>query len=697
MGPGVKYGVRFSNSIDDLKSLTAQLNIVFPTVPDARLKSLLKSAVEKSRQRAAFSMSRRDSSIYIFRRTFMNKKRAEIENRKQRIRNTVETLFRQLLISGVAHGILEPLKAKITHLAGKDGIDENGITAYLKDELAAMIRTDTPFLFQKGDGNEKPAGGRPEIAVMVGTTGVGKTTTLAKIAAQVTLKSKLKTVFLTIDTYRIAATQQLGVLGDIIGIPTEVVYKESDLLPTIEHHPRAQVILVDTAGRSQRNNLELLDIQKYLSPLEKFDPVIFLVISANLNIETMRDILKRFGRISVNRLIFTKADETVTLGAAFTIAAESGLPVAYICTGQNIPDDITIPTPEFIVNRLMSHNEPDLCALPQIPIHKPFLKTVQAPPPNASGVDIPEKTETDAGRYAACENQKNGCADKAYIPAGKINQTHNEDCMPDKKTVGDSEKTICDIPSVKTKRIDPSSLLDTDTIEIEIGAGLVAMGGAIAESVSKIRNQIVLQTGFITPPVRIRDHVGGLGCGEYAIKFKGREISRQLVKPECVMLMGASEGCGIAGAAFTEPAFGAAALWINREHAESARNMGYSVFDIPLVIATHLKELVIKTAHDLMGIRECRKMAEAMRRSNPELAEAVLDGANGIGERGLLTMLKSLLKDRASIRSAITIFECVFECLPEHSGDIPHITRLVKTALTDNETENNKKPVTAGS
>jgi len=639
-------------------------------------------------------------SFLIFRRTFMTKKRfADIENRKQKIRNTVETLFRKLLISGVAHGILDPLKAKIMHLAGKDGVDENGITAYLKDELAAMIKTDAPFLFKKPEEADPDGSGcpKPVIAVMVGTTGVGKTTTLAKIAAQVTLKSKLKTVFLTIDTYRIAATQQLSVLGDIIGIPTEVVYKESDLLPTIEGHPKAQVILIDTAGRSQRNNLELLDIQKYLGALDKFEPLIFLVVPANLNIETMRDILKRFARIRINRLVFTKADETVAPGAAFTLAAESGLPVAYICTGQNIPDDITIPTPEYIVDKLMSHNETDLLAPLQMPGREAFNKTPAAPPPNASGGKAYAKLKTGGGECAARENTetareniRTGYAGNDNTPADKTIETRNVDRSKNNAGNGE-EKTICDIAPAKIKRSDPASLLVTDTIEIEVGRGLIAMGGEIAVCISKMREHIVLQTGFIAPPVRIRDHIGGCAEDEYVIKFKGREVSRQRVKTECVMLICGTESCGIEGTAFTEPAFGVRALWIDPGQAESARRRGYSVSAIPLVIATHMKELVIKNTHELMGIRECRKMTEAMRISNPELVEAVTDGARGIDERTLLTIFKSLLKENISIKSAITIFECVFDCLPEHAGDIEYITRRVKTALKRNETEDTQK------
>ncbi len=628
----------------------------------------------------------------------MTKKRfADIENRKQKIRNTVETLFRQLLISGVAHELLEPLKAKLMHLAGKDGIDENGITAYLKDELAAMIKTDAPFLFKKPDETDPDENrcSKPIIAVMVGTTGVGKTTTLAKIAAQVTLKSKLKTVFLTIDTYRIAATQQLSVLGDIIGIPTEVVYKERDLLPTIEQHPEAGVILIDTAGRSQRNNLELLDIQKYLDALDKFEPVIFLVVSANLNVETMRDILKRFARIKITRLVFTKADETVTLGAAFTIAAESGFPVAYICNGQNIPDDINIPTPEYIVNKLMSHNETDLSEPLRMPDRAAFNRIVTAARPDDAGGKVCAKLKTDDEGFAARENIRTECADNHVPAADKTIGSRKE--LIQNKTGNGPEKTICDIATERIKRSDPASLLVTDTIEIEVGRDLIAMGGEIAECISKMREHIVLQTGFIAPPVRIRDHIGGCAGDEYVIKFKGREVSRQRVKTRCLMMICGTESCGIAGTAFTEPAFGVSALWIDPDQAESARRMGHLVSSIPLVIATHMKELVIKNAGDLMGIRECRKITGAMERSNPELVAAVMDAPRGIGERSLLTIFKSLLKENISIKSAITIFECVFDCLPEHAGDIEHITSRVKTVLKLNGPENTQKSETTES
>jgi flagellar biosynthesis protein FlhF len=231
---------------------------------------------------------------------------------------------------------------------------------HLRKKLISLCKT-APQISLNDEPEKGPNGApgvkMPKLVAFVGTTGVGKTTTLAKIATNLVLKAKKKAMLLTIDTYRVAATYQISTYADIIGVPYEIIYKESDFLPCIMKYQDVDVILIDTAGRSQRNNLEVLELRKFLYPGNNIDIEIFLVISSTIKYRDMQDIIKNFGKVNFNKLIFTKTDETTTWGPILSLASEADKPIIYISNGQNVPDDIMAAEAGYVVKKIIDSEE----------------------------------------------------------------------------------------------------------------------------------------------------------------------------------------------------------------------------------------------------------------------------------------------------------------------------------------------------
>lgn len=241
--------------------------------------------------------------------------------------------------------------------ASKD--DWEKLKEHLRKRLVGLCKT-APQITLNDDAPEiegEAAPKMPKLVAFVGTTGVGKTTTLAKIATNLVLKAKKKAMLLTIDTYRVAATHQISTYADIIGVPYEIIYKESDFLPCIMRHQDVDVILIDTAGRSQKNNLEVLELRKFLYPGNNIEIEIFLVISSTIKYRDMQDIIKNFGKVNFNKLIFTKTDETTTWGPILSLAHEADKPVIYISNGQNVPDDIMPAEANYVVKKIIDNEE----------------------------------------------------------------------------------------------------------------------------------------------------------------------------------------------------------------------------------------------------------------------------------------------------------------------------------------------------
>lgn len=189
----------------------------------------------------------------------------------------------------------------------------------------------------------------------VGPTGVGKTTTIAKLAAEQTLKFRRKVGLITSDTYRIAAIEQLRTYASILNIPLEVVFSAPDLRKALEKMQLCEMILMDTAGRNYRNEMAVSELHSLIRSETESDT--FLVLSLSMKYSDMKAVTENFHRFGVGKVLFTKADETSTFGSILNLLSDYDLSLSYITNGQNVPDDIQIADPERIAADIVG--EPD--------------------------------------------------------------------------------------------------------------------------------------------------------------------------------------------------------------------------------------------------------------------------------------------------------------------------------------------------
>lgn len=177
--------------------------------------------------------------------------------------------------------------------------------------------------------------------VLVGPTGVGKTTTIAKLAGRLALIDKKKVGLITIDTYRIGAVDQLRTYAEIMNIPFKVVITLKEMENAVEELKDCDIILIDTTGRSSKNTMQISELRAFIHKITPDN--IMLVISGTTKNRDIDIILAGYRELNYEKLIITKLDETTAYGSIYNISKKSGKPIAYITTGQNVPDDIKSP------------------------------------------------------------------------------------------------------------------------------------------------------------------------------------------------------------------------------------------------------------------------------------------------------------------------------------------------------------------
>lgn len=190
-----------------------------------------------------------------------------------------------------------------------------------------------------------------KLVFFVGPTGVGKTTTIAKLAANYSLDKGLKVGLISADTYRIAAVEQLKVYSDILNIPLEVIYSPKEIHQAIDKLHNRDIILVDTAGRSHKNNEHIYELRLLLEEVE--DKNVYLVVSSTTKNSDLRDILDKYTFLQDYKIIFTKLDEVSSYGSVLNIAMRQPQFLSYITTGQSVPDDIEKVTSSRILDMLL--------------------------------------------------------------------------------------------------------------------------------------------------------------------------------------------------------------------------------------------------------------------------------------------------------------------------------------------------------
>lgn len=182
------------------------------------------------------------------------------------------------------------------------------------------------------------APGRCRTVALVGPTGVGKTTTIAKLAANFRLRDKLRVGLITVDTYRIAAVEQLRTYADIIDLPMEVVSTPREMRDAVCRLADLDLILIDTAGRNPGDEVRIQELKSLLA--EAAADEVHLVLSAVASPGSLVKTARHFAPVGTNALLLTKLDEAMSLGNVLPVARDCDLPMSYLTNGQNVPDDI---------------------------------------------------------------------------------------------------------------------------------------------------------------------------------------------------------------------------------------------------------------------------------------------------------------------------------------------------------------------
>jgi flagellar biosynthesis protein FlhF len=173
---------------------------------------------------------------------------------------------------------------------------------------------------------------------LVGPTGVGKTTTIAKLSADFHLRERRRVGLITVDTYRIAAVEQLRTYADIIELPMEVVATPKAMRAAIERLADRDLILMDTAGRSPRDEVRIQELKAMLAEARADE--VHLVLSTVASLPALRKSVQKFAAVGTTAILLTKLDEATGLGSLLPLLLQSGLPLSYLTHGQNVPDDI---------------------------------------------------------------------------------------------------------------------------------------------------------------------------------------------------------------------------------------------------------------------------------------------------------------------------------------------------------------------
>ncbi|SHG57715.1 flagellar biosynthesis protein FlhF [Thermosyntropha lipolytica DSM 11003] len=260
----------------------------------------------------------------------------------------IQRFFRMLLENNIDKDIALNIINKVENRLPPDKLhDKMWIRDLVLDALEEYVKEIRPIeidVCRKGT-----------VVMLIGPTGVGKTTTIAKLAANLTFMDKKEVALITLDTYRVAAAEQLRTFAEIIGIPISVVFDQVELKEAIEKYREKDVVFIDTAGRSPYNDEQMAELKEYIEVAAPDE--IILVLSVTTQSSELVNIYNRFSLFNIDKIIFTKVDEARSYGQILNTIYEIKKPIAYITNGQNVPDDIKVPDPLYLAKMLLGKDE----------------------------------------------------------------------------------------------------------------------------------------------------------------------------------------------------------------------------------------------------------------------------------------------------------------------------------------------------
>ncbi|MDP4127896.1 MAG: flagellar biosynthesis protein FlhF [Bacillota bacterium] len=292
----------------------------------------------------------------------------ELQAELKSMRLMLEKMNRQMEGQGEGRdGLPQVLQRWADHLQDR-GVNETMVKRLrgnVKQTLSPAEWSDDSQVYARLEANVRqicgqigliqPGLDKPRVVALIGPTGVGKTTTIGKLAAGFSIVDKRKVALITADTYRVAAVDQLKTFGDIIGVPVEVVMTPSGLKEALERHADKELIFIDTAGRSPHHELHMSELRAFLA--EAQPDFTMLVMSATTQSADQLRICQRFEGL-MTHFIFTKLDETGSAGSILNLLGQTTLPTAYLTNGQNVPDDIEAATPYRLARYVLGEEMP---------------------------------------------------------------------------------------------------------------------------------------------------------------------------------------------------------------------------------------------------------------------------------------------------------------------------------------------------
>ncbi len=254
------------------------------------------------------------------------------QSRSDRPRDLPDSLFR-LFAELIDADLSEELARELVERVRDEASDaEQHDRVLIRARILRMVESEIPI-----SGPIHFTAGQRRIVALVGPTGVGKTTTIAKLAAHYRLKEKRKVGLITVDTYRIAAVEQLRTYADIIDLPMQVVSTPREMREACRQLDGLDLVLMDTAGRSPRDEIKIQELKALLT--ESRTDEVHLVLSSGAGARALVQTAQQFAAVGTTALILTKLDESPSLGNLLPLIRGSGLPVSYLTNGQNVPDD----------------------------------------------------------------------------------------------------------------------------------------------------------------------------------------------------------------------------------------------------------------------------------------------------------------------------------------------------------------------
>jgi len=251
--------------------------------------------------------------------------------------------YSQLVEGGLSERLASKIieKAGVGELAGKPGLQSE--SQVIRNLMKRVLLC---------HGEIKLDGKKTKKVVFVGPTGVGKTTTIAKLAADFTLRQKKKVALATLDTYRLGAVDQLRIYGDIIKIPVETAHNRDELRAIVRKHADKDLLLIDTAGKSPKDTAYSEQLKGMLRDLGDVETQ--LVLSVTTQEKIFQESVKQFSALGIDRVLFTKMDEGMSFGPLFNFSLRTRIPFSYFTMGQRVPEDIEVANREKVIKLIFN-------------------------------------------------------------------------------------------------------------------------------------------------------------------------------------------------------------------------------------------------------------------------------------------------------------------------------------------------------